>query len=37
MILSGLLTGSKSYGRDLLIAKRQFENEIEMVGNPKED
>ena len=38
MILSGLLTGSKSYGREtLLIAKRQFENEIEMVGNPREE
>jgi hypothetical protein len=38
MILSGLLTGSRSYGREtLLIAKRQFENELELVGNPMEE
>jgi len=38
MILSGLLTGSRSYGKEtLLIAKRQFENELELVGNPMEE
>ena len=38
MILSGLLTGSRSYGREtLIIAKRQFENETELVGNPSEE
>ena len=38
MILSGLLTGSKSYGREtLVIAKRQFEDELELIGNPSEE
>lgn len=38
MILSGLLTGSQSYGREtLIIAKRQFEDEVELIGNPSEE
>jgi len=38
MVLSGLLTGSRSYGREtLIVAKRQFEDELELVGNPSEE
>ncbi len=38
MVLSGLLTGSRSYGREtLIIARRQFEDEIEVAGNPDEE
>ncbi|MCX6168373.1 MAG: Gfo/Idh/MocA family oxidoreductase [Ignavibacteriales bacterium] len=38
MILSGLLTGSRSYGREtLIVARRQFEDELELVGNPSEE
>ncbi len=38
MVLSGLLTGSRSYGREtLVIARRQFEDELEVAGNPGEE
>ncbi|MCF8262626.1 MAG: Gfo/Idh/MocA family oxidoreductase [Melioribacteraceae bacterium] len=38
MILNGLDTGSKSYGREsLIIGKRQFEDEVELLGNPSEE
>jgi len=36
--ISGFLTGSRSYGREtMIIARRQFEDEIEVVGNPPEE
>jgi len=38
MIIPGFLTSSYSYGREkLIIARRQFEDEIEVLGNPLEE
>lgn len=38
MYVEGLLSQSGSYGREkLVVAKRQFENETDAVGNPSEE
>lgn len=38
MILSGILSNSRSYGREtLIVARRQFEDELELMGNPGEE
>ncbi len=38
MVVEGLLSKSGSYGREQLrVAKRQFENEADAVGNPSEE
>ncbi|MCK5579877.1 MAG: Gfo/Idh/MocA family oxidoreductase [Candidatus Omnitrophica bacterium] len=38
MIVEGLLSKTGSYGREkLIVAKRQFEDEAEAVGNPSEE
>ena len=38
LVVEGLLSKSGSYGREqLIVAKRQFEDEAEAVGNPSEE
>jgi predicted dehydrogenase len=38
IIISGFLTSTRSYGRETMItARRQFEDELELVGNPIEE
>jgi predicted dehydrogenase len=38
ILISGFLTSTRSYGRETMItARRQFEDEIQLVGNPVEE
>lgn len=38
VVISGFLTSTRSYGRETMItARRQFEDELELVGNPVEE